>query len=129
VDGNEHFLLRFGAFRRGFWGEFFVVSPDGIEFTASTARRGIQRTRADKFPDSPVKIMTKYTGPIEPILLSVSQVAHMIGFGRTKTYELIQSGKIPSVLVEGRLRVKRQALDDWIAQCRHSTAHTSARDW
>jgi excisionase family DNA binding protein len=71
--------------------------------------------------------MRTYTGPIEPLLLSVTHVAKMIGFGRTKTYELIQSGKIPSILVEGRLRVTRQALDAWIAQATRSTLRSSAR--
>jgi excisionase family DNA binding protein len=53
---------------------------------------------------------------IEPLLYSVAQVAKLIGFGRTKTYELVQTGKIPSILVEGRTRITRKALDAWIAQ-------------
>jgi excisionase family DNA binding protein len=40
----------------------------------------------------------------------------MLGFGRTKTYELVQKGKIPSIMVKGKLRVTRQALDAWIGQ-------------
>ena len=54
--------------------------------------------------------------PLEPLLFSVTDVAKLIGFGRTKTYELVQSGKIPSIVVENRLRITRQALDAWIAQ-------------
>jgi excisionase family DNA binding protein len=68
-----------------------------------------------------------HNSPFQPVLMSVTQVARMIGFGRTKTYELVQSGKIPSVLVEGRLRVTRQALDAWIAQYPHSTEGANAR--
>jgi excisionase family DNA binding protein len=70
--------------------------------------------------------MRTYTGPIEPLLLSVTHVAKLIGFSRTKTYELVQAGKIPSILVEGRLRVTRQALDAWIAQSSRSTSRASA---
>lgn len=71
--------------------------------------------------------MRTYTGPIEPLLLSVTHVSKMIGFGRTKTYELVQSGKIPSILVEGRVRITRQALDTWIAQQSRWTSRASAR--
>lgn len=58
--------------------------------------------------------------PIQPILLSVTQVARLIGFGRTKTYEMVEAGKIPSIIVEGRTKVTRAALDVWIE-------HQSAR--
>jgi excisionase family DNA binding protein len=51
--------------------------------------------------------MRSGTGPPEPLWLSITHVAKMIAFSRTKTYELIQSGKIASILVEGRLRVRR----------------------
>jgi excisionase family DNA binding protein len=71
--------------------------------------------------------MRTNTEPIEPLLFSVTQVAKLIGFGRTKTYELVQAGKIPSIQVEGRLRVTRQALDAWIAQASRSTSRASAR--
>lgn len=73
--------------------------------------------------------MGNYTAPIEPLLLSVTHVAKLIGFGRTKTYELVQSGKIPSIEVEGRLRVTRQALDAWIARRPRSTSHANARNF
>ena len=53
---------------------------------------------------------------ISPILMSITTVAKLIGFSRTKTYEMVQAGKIPSIIVEGRLRVTRQDLDSWIAQ-------------
>ena len=52
-----------------------------IEFYLPDPLPGIQRTRADKFPGLIGEHMSKYTGPIEPILLSVTQVARMIGFG------------------------------------------------
>ena len=70
--------------------------------------------------------MRTYNDPIEPLLFSVSHVAKLIGFSRTTTYELVQAGKIPSILVEGRLRVTRQALDAWIAQSSRSTSRASA---
>jgi excisionase family DNA binding protein len=51
---------------------------------------------------------------IYPILFSVEEVAKLIGFGRTSTYRLVRSGEIPSLLVAGRLRIRRQALESWI---------------
>jgi len=53
---------------------------------------------------------------IEPLLYSVTEVAKLIRFSRTKTYELVQTGKIPSIMVEGRTRITADALDEWIAQ-------------
>lgn len=48
------------------------------------------------------------------LLLSVTEVAEMIGFGRTRAYELVKSGAIPSYLIDGRIRIKRSDLDAWI---------------
>lgn len=60
--------------------------------------------------------MRNHAADVDPLLFSVPQIAKMIGFSRTKTYELVQSGKIPSILVEGRTRVTRKALEIWIGQ-------------
>jgi excisionase family DNA binding protein len=60
--------------------------------------------------------MRNATRDIEPLLYSVTHVAKLIGFGRTKTYQLVQAGNIPSIRVEGRTRIKRTVLDDWIAR-------------
>lgn len=60
--------------------------------------------------------MRNATHQIRPLLYSVTEVATLIGFARTKTYELVQAGKIPSILVEGRTRITARALDAWIAQ-------------
>jgi len=73
--------------------------------------------------------MRNPSGSVEPLLFSVDQVAKLIGFSRTKTYEMVQSGKIPSILVENRLKITRQALDAWIAQQPRSTPHARARSF
>jgi excisionase family DNA binding protein len=73
--------------------------------------------------------MRNHSGSVEPLLFSVDQVAKLIGFGRTKTYEMVQSGKIPSILVENRLRITRQALYAWIAQQPRSTPNARARSF
>ena len=51
---------------------------------------------------------------IEQLLFSVSEVARMIGFSRSKTYEMIRDGIIPYSVLAGRIRVRRKDLDAWI---------------
>jgi excisionase family DNA binding protein len=48
------------------------------------------------------------------MLYSPTEVALLIGFGRTRTYGLIRDGKIPSIKIDGRTRVRREDLDAWI---------------
>jgi excisionase family DNA binding protein len=66
---------------------------------------------------------------VQPMLLSVTQVAKLIGFSRTKTYEMVQAGKIPSIIVEGRTRITRKALDAWIEQQPRLMARASPRNF
>lgn len=60
--------------------------------------------------------MANASAPVQPLLFSVTQLARMIGFSRSKAYQLVREGKIPSITVEGRTRVTRDALDKWIDQ-------------
>jgi excisionase family DNA binding protein len=60
---------------------------------------------------------------IQPLLYSVPEVAKLIGFARTPTYEMVRSGQIPSIIVAGRIRVRSAALAAWI----ESEAKANAR--
>ena len=51
--------------------------------------------------------MRRLTRHIEPLLYSVTDLARTIGFSRSKVYEMIQDKKIPYIVVEGRIRVRR----------------------
>ena len=52
---------------------------------------------------------------VEPFLLTVAQAAALLHIGKDKTYELIASGKLPSVrLGERSVRVPRALLERWI---------------
>jgi excisionase family DNA binding protein len=53
---------------------------------------------------------------VEPALLRVAEVARIIGFGRSKTYEMIRAGELPSIDIDGNIRVPRKALQDWLDQ-------------
>src|SRR5215469_9024847 len=44
---------------------------------------------------------------VEPLLFNVNDVATMIGFSRSETYEIIREGVLPHIVVEG-LKSKTQ---------------------
>ncbi len=48
-------------------------------------------------------------------LLRAEEAAIVLGIGRSKTYELIARGELPSLRIGRLVRVPRQALDRWIA--------------
>lgn len=54
----------------------------------------------------------------ERLLLKPAEAADAMGIGRSKVYELIASGTIPSVKVGGSTRVPLAQLREWID--RHS---------
>ena len=58
--------------------------------------------------------MRRLTRHVEQLLYRVVDVGRMIGFGRSKTYEMIRARKIPYIIVEGRIGVRRSDLLAWI---------------
>jgi excisionase family DNA binding protein len=54
---------------------------------------------------------------MDKLLLRASEVAELIGLGRSATYALIASGSIPSVrLGKGAVRVPADALRRWLGE-------------
>ncbi|MGH7723320.1 MAG: helix-turn-helix domain-containing protein [Candidatus Dormibacteria bacterium] len=53
---------------------------------------------------------------IAPMLLTVRQVEAALQLGRTRTYELLRSGQLPTLRVGRLIRVSRVALEEWIAR-------------
>jgi excisionase family DNA binding protein len=51
---------------------------------------------------------------MERLLLKPTEAAEVIGLGRSKTYQLISSGAIPSVRIGKSVRVPVAALRTWI---------------
>ena len=49
-----------------------------------------------------------------PLLLTINQVAAMLNLGRTKTYEIVRSGKIKSVKVGSRRLIPRQDVERFV---------------
>ena len=54
--------------------------------------------------------------PIEPLLLRPAQVGDALGVCRSKAYELIRSGQIPSIRLGNSVRVPVEALRRWVAE-------------
>jgi len=52
----------------------------------------------------------------EPLLLRVEEVARILSIGRSKVYELIASGELPSITIGSARRVPTEALQKWIAE-------------
>jgi excisionase family DNA binding protein len=61
----------------------------------------------------------------ERILLRPAEFAEAVGISRTKAYELIARGEVPSVRIGGSVRVPIDGLRTWIEQ---QTAESRARN-
>jgi excisionase family DNA binding protein len=54
------------------------------------------------------------TVPVQLQLLTVPQVAEVLGIGPTKVYDLIHRHGLPAVQIDGRLRVRLSSLVSWV---------------
>lgn len=61
---------------------------------------------------------------MEKRLLKVGEAADLIGLGRTKTYELVASGQLPSVHIGRAVRVSIGAIDDFVRRLQDEDACT-----
>jgi len=50
----------------------------------------------------------------DQVLYRVEDAAKILGLGRSRTYSLIKSGALPSLLLAGSIRVSRRQLEAWI---------------
>ncbi len=57
---------------------------------------------------------------MEKLLIRPKEVAEVLGLGRTKIYELIASGIIPSVRIGRSVRVPAEELRTWINNLKRS---------
>lgn len=63
---------------------------------------------------------------MDRLLLKPDEVAAALGMSRSKTYELIAAGTLPSVTVGGSVRVPADALRDWVARRSRAAAEVVA---
>jgi excisionase family DNA binding protein len=52
----------------------------------------------------------------ERLLYRVGEAAEMLGIGRSKAWELVSRGDLPSLKIDGARRVTRAALEDYVAR-------------
>jgi excisionase family DNA binding protein len=64
---------------------------------------------------------------MEKLLLRPVEVADLLGLGRSKIYELLASGAIPSVRIGASIRVPADGLRAWIADQANAAAGQSAQ--
>jgi len=50
-----------------------------------------------------------------PLLLTINQVAGLLNLGRTKTYEIVRSGKLKSIKVGSRRLIRREDVEQYVA--------------
>lgn len=61
---------------------------------------------------------------------SVNEVAAIIGLGRSKTYDLVSRGEIPSVLLGGRSRrIPAAALERFVEEQTQLALNASRLNW
>jgi len=48
--------------------------------------------------------------------LSIKEAAEYVGISKPSMYEIVNSGRVPSVHVGTRIVVSRQGLDDWLLE-------------
>jgi excisionase family DNA binding protein len=53
-------------------------------------------------------------GVTERLALTVEEVAAMLGLSRSKTYAAVKAKKIPSIRIDGSVRIPRRALEAWL---------------
>ena len=53
---------------------------------------------------------------MEKLLYRPTEVADLLGIGRSKTYELIGSGVMPSIRIGSSVRVPADSLRAWLAK-------------
>ena len=52
-------------------------------------------------------------------LLKIEEAAHVLALGRSKTYQLVLEGAIPSIHIGRSRRIPAAALERWIEQRTH----------
>lgn len=57
----------------------------------------------------------------ERLTYRVLEAAERLGISRSKAYELIAAGKLPSIKIGGSVRVPAEALKEWIDRQMQST--------
>jgi len=69
--------------------------------------------------------MDRSGGSMERMLLRATEAAEIVGLGRSKMYELIAKGIVPSVRIGKSVRVPVEGLRQWVQKQVEETATPS----
>jgi excisionase family DNA binding protein len=79
-----------------------LKTDEGVNYKTSKER---QKPMA-----SPIEV------PPQRLLLRIPEVAETLGIGRTKIYEIIASGELPTVRVGRAVRISVTTLQKWVEE-------------
>ena len=55
----------------------------------------------------------------DKLVYSVTEIGELLGIGRSKAYELVRSGTIPSLSLGRRIVIPKLELSRFLAECEH----------
>ena len=87
--------------------------PIDPALAAPMRRGGVRGTGAASGSPTDGRTSTKGSGD-GPLLIDSREVARLLGIGRTKTFQLMASGQLPTIRLGRCVRVPAAALDRWI---------------
>jgi excisionase family DNA binding protein len=58
----------------------------------------------------------------DKLVYSVTELAKLLGIGRSKAYELVRSGTVPALRLGRRIVIPKLALSRFLAECAHQNA-------
>ncbi len=65
----------------------------------------------------------------ESVLLTIKDVQELTQLGRTKIYELIRDGDLPFLKIGRSVRIRREALEVWLAELEEEFQETLHSPW
>ena len=65
---------------------------------------------------------------MDKILLSINEAAGRVSLGRTKLYQLIARGEIPTVRIGRAVRIPTHALEEWASRQMTEQANPAGPD-
>ena len=63
----------------------------------------------------------------DKLVYSVTEIAKLLGIGRSKAYELVRSGTVPSLRLGRRIVIPKLALSRFLTECAHQNTDEADR--
>jgi excisionase family DNA binding protein len=97
--------------------KFLGVSTDALYESVRNGEAPVEPLRIGRAMRWPVKRLMDLVGSdVDPLLLSIPEVARRLSIGRSMAYELVNSGQIATVRIGQRRLIARQELERYVAK-------------